>query len=157
MLKRALCLVLTVLMLFSLSGCKDIVVAGMFFWLIVTDEDTRAEKGDIFTFVLENEDALRIAIADGNFSAYEDNGIVIKVYAHSRYVEFNCGGYGMGSATAYVGFCYISDNDISAVPHMPDDGNLINPSGAGFVYQQGDDRCYAERICENFYYYEASY
>lgn len=156
MLKRALCLALTVLMLFSMSGCSER-IAGAFMWFLVTNDDDRAAKEDIFAFVSDNEDALRKAIADNDFTAFEDHEIIKDVYANERVVDFYCGGYGMGSATAYVGFCYISDNDISAVPHMPDDGNLINPSGAGFVYQQGDNCCYAERICENFYYYEASY
>lgn len=156
MLKRALCLALTVLMLFSMSGCSER-IAGAFMWFLVTNDDDRAAKEDIFAFVSDNEDALRKAIADNDFTAFEDHEIIKDVYANERVVDFYCGGYGLGAESAYVGFCYIPDNNITAVPGMPANGDLIKPSGAGFFYEEGDNRFYAERICENFYYYEASY
>ena len=56
MLKRALCLALTVLMLFSMSGCSER-IAGAFMWFLVANDDDRAAKEDIFAFVSDNEDA----------------------------------------------------------------------------------------------------
>ena len=154
--KKIICLILTVLVLFSLSGCSER-IAGAFMWFLVTTDDDRAAKEDIFAFVSDNEDALRKAIADNDYTAFAEHEIIKDVYANERVVDFYCGGYGLGAESAYVGFCYIPDNNITAVPGMPANGALIKPSGAGFFYEEGDNRFYAERICENFYYYEASY
>ena len=154
--KKIICLILTVLVLFSMSGCSER-IAGAFMWFLVANDDDRAAKEDIFAFVSDNEDALRKAIADNDYTAFAEHEIIKDVYANERVVDFYCGGYGMGAESAYVGFCYIPDNNITAVPGMPANGDLIKPSGAGFVYEEGDNRFYAERICENFYYYEASY
>ena len=156
MLKRALCLALTVLMLFSMSGCSER-IAGAFMWFLVANDDDRAAKEDIFAFVSDNEDALRKAIVDNDYTAFAEHEIIKDVYANERVVDFYCGGYGLGAESAYVGFCYIPDNNITAVPGMPVNGALIKPSGAGFVYEESDNRFYAEQICENFYYYENFY
>ena len=100
---------------------------------------------------------MRKAIADNDYTAFAEHEIIKDVYANERVVDFYCGGYGLGAESAYVGFCYIPDNNITAIPGMPANGALIKPSGADFFYEEGDNRFYAERICENFYYYENFY
>lgn len=154
--KKIICLILTVLVLFSLSGCSER-IAGAFMWLLAANDDDRAAKEDIFAFVSDNEGALRKAVADNDYTVFAEHEIIKGVYANERAVDFYCGGYGMGAESAYVGFCYIPDNNITAVPGMPANGVLIKPSGAGFVYEESDNRFYAEQICENFYYYENFY
>ena len=146
-------------MLFSLSGCSEIAASAVFLFFAATDvNDDRADQDAIFRFVRENEEELRQAIEAGDFSAFENKGIVKNVNADHEAVDFSCGGAGMGSATAYVGFYYTPDNDITAAWCAPP-SDAMTRLGNGYEWREpnGDNRYYTEQICENFYYYEASF
>lgn len=158
MIKKILSLLLVIIMLFSLSGCSDI-LGGAFFLFLVATGDDRAEKDDILVFVRENEKELLTAIENGDFSAFENTGFIKDIDADDTSVDFSCGGYGVGSGTFDVGFFYTPNNDMTAVWCAPSSPNLLIPSGNGFEWQEpnGDNRYYAEHICGNFYYYEASF
>ena len=160
MIKRGLSLFLAVMLLFSLSGCSEIAASAVFLFFAATDaNDDRADKDAIFQFVCDNEDELRQAIEVGDFSAFENKGIVKNINADHEAVDFSCGGAGMGSATAYVGFYYTPDHDITAAWCAPPSASTMTRVGNGYEWREpnGDNRYYTEQICENFFYYEASF
>lgn len=157
MIKKTFCLLLAVLLLFSLSGCREILAGGLFLLFAFTSDD-RADKSDIFEFVSENEAALLEAIETGDFSAFENQGFIGRIDADEAVVDFSCGGAGLGSGTAYAGFFYTPEQDMSAVWCAPSSGLLV-PAGNGYEWTEpgGDNRYYTEHICGNFYYYTASF
>lgn len=158
MFKKGLCLLLTVITLFSLSGCSETWGSAVFLFLVATGDD-RADKEDIFDFVRENEDALRKAIEAGDYSAFEHQGFIKDVSADESVVEFSCGGAGVGSGTAYVGFYYTPDNNMTALWCAPSSADSLKPFDGGYMWteENGDNQYYTEKIRENFYYYEASF
>lgn len=154
--RKGLCLLVAFLMLFSLSGCSDLVGIAAFFVLDVIGDD-RAEKDEIMAFVCENEAELMEAIEAGDLSAFEGQGVIKRINVNEAHIDFSCGGAGHGPNTAYVGFFYTADDDMTAVWYVPS-GEMI-PLGDGYEWLEpdGDNRYYAEHICGNFYYYEQSY
>ena len=158
MLKKGLALLLVVIMVFSLSGCLDILAGAYFLFLVATGDD-RADKDEVFDFVSENEEELLKAIEAGDYSAFENQGVIKDIDTYETVVDFYCGGAGVGSGTSYVGFYYTLENDMAAVWCAPSFASALTPSGNGFEWQEpnGDDRYYTEHICGNFYYYEASF
>ena len=157
--KKTICLLLVLCMLFSLAGCSEKVLGGALFYFLVATGDDRAGKNDIFEFVCEEEDALLKAVENGDFSAFENKGFIKGIDADPDVVDFSCGGAGVGSGTSYVGFYYTADNDMTAIWCAPSSVTSLTPSGNGFEWQEphGDNRYYTEHICGNFYYYEASF
>ncbi len=158
MARKSLSLLLAVIMMFTLSGCSTILGGAIFFFLVAAGDDS-ADKDEVFEFVSENEENLLKAIEDGDFSAFENQGFIKDIDAGKTVVDFSCGGAGVGSGTAYVGFYYTPENDMAAVWCAPSTASLLSPSGNGFAWQEpnGDNRYYTENICGNFYYYEASF
>lgn len=156
--KKVICVIFTFCIMCSLAGCADS-FGGTLFLFFTAANDDRANKETIVAFVCEQEDELLQAIEDRDFSAFEHKGFIQDISVGNAVVEFSCGGMGIGSATSYVGFYYTPDNDVSAVWCAPSSSALLIPSGNGFAWQEpnGDNRFYAEKICENFYYYEASF
>ena len=158
MLKKGLALLLAVVMVFSLSGCSELVCGAFFLFLVATGDD-RADKDEVVDFVIENEEELLKAIEAGDFSAFENQGFIKDIDPDETVVDFSCGGAGVGSGTSYVGFYYTSENDMAAVWCAPSSASALKPFGSGYEWQEpnGDDRYYTEHICGNFYYYEASF
>ena len=157
MLKKGLALLLAVIMVFSLSGCANILGSALFLFLVATGDDS-ADKDEVFDFVTENEEELLKAIEAGDFSAYENKGFIKDIDANATVVDFSCGGAGVGSGTSYVGFFYTPDDDMTAVWCAPYSEESLTPSGDGFRWQgDGDNRYYTEQICGKFYYYTASF
>ena len=156
MLKKGLALLLAVIMVFSLSGCSDILGGAFFLFLVATGDDS-ADKDEVFDFVSENEEELLKAIEAGDYSTFENQGFIKRIYTDETVVDFSCGGAGVGPNTSYVGFFYTLDNDMTAVWCAP--ASSLTPSGNGFEWQEanGDNRYYTEHICGNFYYYAASF
>ncbi len=163
MIKKLLCLLLSAMMLFSLSGCTNlidtVVGSAVFFYLCATDNDDRADKDEIFAFVSENEEALREAVESKDYSDFENKGIVQDINPDEECIEFSCGGAGMGPSTAYTGFYYTPNNDMSAVWCAPPSEDFLKKSGNGYAWEESgtDNRYYTEKICENFYYYESEF
>ena len=158
MLKKGLALLLAVIMVFSLSGCSDILGGAFFLFLVATGDDS-ADKDEVFDFVSENEEELLKAIEAGDYSAFENQGFIKDIDADETVVDFSCGGAGVGSGTSYVGFYYSPNDDMTAVWCAPSSVNSLTASGNGFEWQEqnGDNRYYTEHICGHFYYYEASF
>lgn len=158
MLKKGVALLLAIIMVFSLSGCSGILGGAFFLFLVATGDDS-ADKGEVFDFVSENEEELLKAIEAGDYSAFENQGFIKRIYTEETVVDFSCGGAGFGPNTSYVGFFYTPDNDMTAVWCAPPSAGVLYPSGDGYEWQEsnGDNRYYTEHICGNFYYYEASF
>lgn len=156
--KKIICVLLVLCMFLSLTGCSE-VLGGAFFRFLVAAVDDRAGKDAVFEFVREKENDLLKAIEAGDFSAFENQGIIRDIQAGEEVVDFSCGGAGVGSGTSYVGFYYTPNKDMTAVWCAPSSSNSLTPSGNGFAWQEpdGDNRYYTEQICGNFYYYEASF
>ena len=115
MLKKGLALLLTVIMVFSLSGCSDILGGAFFLFLVATGDDS-ADKDEVFDFVSENEEELLKAIEAGDYSAFENQGFIKDIDADETVVDFSCGVAGVGSGTSYVGFYYTLESDMAACP-----------------------------------------
>ena len=156
--KKILCVCLAVILVFSLSGCSDILGGAFFLFLVATGDDS-ADQDEVFEFVCEHEEELLQAIEEGDFSSFENQGFIKDIDADDTVVDFSCGGAGVGSGTSYVGFYYTLENDMAAVWCAPPSADSLTPSGDGFEWQEpnGDNRYYSEHICGNFYYYEASF
>ncbi len=159
MVKKGFCILLTVLMLFSLTGCDEILGSAAFLVCVITNEDDRADKAVVFEFVRENEEELLAAIESGDFSLYENQGFIKNIDADETIVDFSCGGAGVGSETFYTGFYYNSENDLAAAWCAPPSADALTPSGNGYIWYEdpGDNEYYVEKICEYFYYYEAAF
>lgn len=161
MLKRLLCLLLTGTLLFSLSACvgvKDL-WGGAFFLFLIAASDDRADKENIAAFVETHQDELLTCIQTHDYSALEKYKMIKSIDVGNGAVEFSCGGAGVGSGTAYCGFYYTAENDMTAVWCAPSSADALTPCGNGFVWHEthGDNRYYTENICEYFFYYEASF
>lgn len=121
--------------------------------------DNRISKDVIFALVTENESLLLDDIKNNNFDASKGLDGINKIVTSEDIIEFSCGGAGFGPSTAYCGFYYTEDDNITAIWCAPESETDLVPYENGFLYEQenGDNRYYTEKICENFYYYEAAY
>ena len=63
-------------------------------------------KGEIFNIVEENHEALIDYIQTGNLEYANEIKGIESVSSNEKFIEFNCGGKGMGSETSYWGFYY---------------------------------------------------
>lgn len=145
---------ITVIIVLSLSGC-----ASMFFLILTAIGDDRADKDEIIDFVTLNEESLREAIENDDYYEFENQGFIKEIDADETVVDFYCGGAGMGPATAYVGFYYSQDNDMTAIWCAPPPNSILDSLGKGYEWMEpnGDNQYYVEQICDNFFYYEAYY
>ena len=144
--KRAAVWILLACVLVSCTGCGDV-------WL------KRRER--VFGIVQENCDVLLADVAKADFTASAAIDGIEDVYpewtfGELDFVEYSCGGAGLGSSTAYYGFYYSREDDLDRIWCA---GTPLVPSGDGFLYEQpdGDNRYYTERIVDHFFYYEAAY
>lgn len=156
MLRKGLCLALTALLLFSLSGCGDFIELVRLIREI--QEDDRPSGEEMRQFVLENEDYLLQCIQAGEPEKLEGYGIIKSVYESGNYIEFSCEGSGFGSQTNYAGLFYSKNGNMNAArPHIsPED---MIQEGNGYLWEQpeGDNTYYVEHICGRFYYYLEHY
>ena len=74
--KKLLCILLVLCMLFSLSGCAEKILGSAVFLFLVATGDDSADKDEVFEFVCEKEDELLKAIEDEDFSAFENKGFI---------------------------------------------------------------------------------
>lgn len=157
--KRIICVLLAVIMMFSFSGCSLLrgFVEAVIFLQIIAASDDRASMEDIEAFVTQHTEELYRCIEAGDYSPLEQYSIIKEVSASEDAVDFYCGGAGVAPSTIYCGFFYSPDDDMTDVWCAPSSEEKLTPSGDGFEYTEGDNRYYTEKICDNFYFYEASY
>lgn len=126
--------------------------------------EDRATKETIISFVLEKEERIRNCIETGDYTSIENNKPIKEINFENNCVDFYCGGMGVASGSMYVGFFYSKEDDIKAVwcaPSLPE--HTLIPCDDGYIWKEvwtdegGDNTYYAEKICENIYYYEAHF
>lgn len=112
---------------------------------------------------MDNLDVLLSDIAQNDFTRTEQISDFESVWIehHSDtgkpdFVDYSCGGSGFGPNTAYWGFYYAEDDDMTRIWCA---GEPLVPDQNGYVYRQTDgDNCYyTERITDHFFYYEAMF
>ena len=140
--KKLLCILLVLCLLFSLSGCAEKILGSAVFLFLVATGDDSADKDEVIEFVCEKEEELLKAIENGEFSAFENKGFIKSIDTNETHVDFSCGGAGVGSGTSYVGFYYSPNDDMTVVWCAPSSANSLMPSGNGFEWQEehGDNR-----------------
>ena len=110
-------------------------------------------KKKILSYVKENKDIL------DDYAQNKKDDIVVVLEGHpvkvsyiDEYVDFFCGGFGIGPDGMYYGF-YISPNDIpmNIAFHQP-----LKKTKSGYRWEQESGNCYfyTEKIVMNYYYYE---
>lgn len=157
---KLLCLLLVICIPFSsLSGYVKIILVSPVVYILISANNERADKDEIFRFVCENEEELLKAIENENFSQFENNGFIKSIKVNGDHVDFSCGGTGIGSATSYVGFYYSPNDELNAIWCAPPSAQLLTPNKNGFEWKEtnGDNRYYTQHICGHFYYYKASF
>lgn len=155
-LKKAVCILSVVLMMFSFTACQAGDFSALSFFRMIMSSDDSTPKDQIFEFVNEHQEELIECAEKDDFSEFEGRGIVKSVYDSGTYTEFYCGGRGLAAGSSYYcGFFYSPHDSATAMwPHL-----TVSPKGNGFVYEEvnGDNRFYSEEIFDCFFYYEESY
>ena len=112
---------------------------------------------------MENLDVLLSDIARNDFTRTEQitdfESVSVQYDEDSdepAFVGYACGGSGFASSTAYWGFYYSADDDMTRIWCA---GEPLVPFQNGYTYHQpdGDDCYYTEPITDHFFYYEAYY
>ncbi len=149
----AACLLLAL----CLSGCGDLWRKIVFAWM-ATDDD-RVEKSEIFAYVQENEDSLLDCIGRNDYSAVLGSPVIRRIDTHNGYIDFDCGGAGMGPETSYRGFFYSEQDNLRAIWCAPREEESLSAKGKGYFWKEsgGDNTYYVEHICGHFYYYDAEF
>ena len=96
--KRAVIFVLVIMLCLSFAGCND-----------------ELSKEDVISLVNDNKDTILQDVSEGNFSDCEKISEIKEITKHDNYVEFYCGGKGMGGETSYCGFYYFANDDLQTV------------------------------------------
>lgn len=142
--KKVIQVVIVIFLTFLCSGCllKD-----------------NLEKGEIFKLVKKNEDIILKDIKNDSYNqTFKINGIKeIKPKIEDGYIDFYCGGVGIGSNTGYYGFYYSTNNEVNGLWFIDEKELVFN--GIGYLYKEkdGDNTYYTEKITDNFYYYEGHF
>lgn len=114
----------------------------------------RVSQQDIEQHVRENEALLQQVVALQDKALLGDDSLVKGVGFADEYCEFWCISMGLAPDGATKGFFYTAAADpYSAYCH---DGYV--PSGSGVLWHGGgDNTCYMEHICGNFYFFEETW
>lgn len=143
--KKLVSAVLMLCLLFGLTACSPL--------------DNMTSRERIFRVVEKNEELLRSCIESGDFTPLNRILIIGDISVKDSCIDFDCGGAGFGSQTAYCGFYYTESNDMYAIWCAPPHGESLTQQGSGYYWEQqdGDNTYYTEKICDNFYYYKATF
>lgn len=133
--KKLMLTLSALLILLSLCACKD-------------------QKENIRNLVINNQELLLQYITEGEAEKASEISGIESVYSRDGYTEFICSDSGMGSQTSYYGFCYIESDDLALLPphEWQEDGKTYSST-----VSDGDNKFYAEKLCDKFYYYEQHY
>ena len=147
--KRVVIFVLVIMLCLSFAGCND-----------------ELSKEDIISLVNNNKDTILQDVSEGDFSNCEKIPKIKEITKHDNYVEFYCGGKGMGGETSYCGFYYFANDDLQAVLNVlaqliggADTDVEFTTEDNGYIWRavEGDNSLYVEKIDNNLYYYYQSY
>ena len=118
------------------------------------------DKNEIFELVEKNQIEITDAIEKNNFENIEKIKGIENITVEENYIDFDCGGKGIGSETSYYGFYYSEDNEIDVKANIEyPKGETLKPDGKGYSWDEldGDNRFYVEKIIDGFFYYESHY
>lgn len=137
-------------------------VVSLVFMLLLTScsfSNAAADKADILNLFHDNRATIVSAVKDGNFDSVERIPGIHSVYQSNNYIDFSCGGAGLGSATDYRGFFYSKSDDLTAWNGGVCRADELETYGNGYQYRQpdGDNEYYVEQIEDHFFYYEAHF
>ncbi len=115
-------------------------------------------KDEIISLVLTNKESLLNDISKENYENCKRIPEIKEVNVHDHYIEFYCGGSGMGGETTYSGFCYFDAHVQQNIFDMLEQRSYVR-EGDGYIWRQadGDNIIYIEQITEAFYYYYLEY
>lgn len=118
------------------------------------------DKNEIIELVNENQIEITNAIENNNFENIEKIKGIEDITVEENYIDFYCGGKGIGSATSYYGFYFSKDNAIDVKENIEyPKGETLQQDGKGYSWNEsnGDNRFYVEKITDGFFYYESHY
>ena len=142
-------------------------------WLVLGNTNsTEDDKEEIISYVTDNKDTIvdvcdevigtkpSDVVINEEFEDIIDSDIIsdIKVHNSAGVVVFEGGQEGLMTSTFTWGFYYSAyDTVYNAVGWAPSFGEPeINKEGTSWKWiSAGDDYYYVEKICDNFYYYNA--
>lgn len=190
--------IITVILIISVIIIKNLTLIE---FLMLATQDNRMSKEKITKYVTQNQETIETAISDfinknpdtdGNITELigipECKGIKgVYFYPRKEFypidatrIQFECGGYGMGSETGYAGFYYslsepkVELNNLENEADMSFLGyysmsyasiggnggnNKFKPYDKGWRWREagGDNTVYIEHIVGDFYYYLEEY
>lgn len=153
MLRKIICAVFTVVMIFTLSGCEWLLLP-----IIIEQSNDIKSKEEIIAFVQENRDKLLASIKQRQPETLEGFGIIKSVYEGGNYIEYYCGGSGFGSQTNYSGFIYAKNGNINAArSDISLDAMVEKDDGYYWHDEVGDNTYFVVHICDRFFYYYEHY
>ncbi len=117
------------------------------------------DKEDIIKVFNKNEETIIEAVKNNSFEQVKKISGIQNVYVGDDYIDFECGGSGMGPSTHYYGFFYSPDDNLTAWNGGACPKDELKENGNGFRWEQkeGDNIYYVEKIGEHFFYYEAHF
>lgn len=148
-----------------LIGCSSVflisVIAfvSLVIWFYCELNDNLSKK-EIFNLVNKNYAIILEDIKENDFSDSEKIKGIKDISCSESYIDFYCGGRGMGSETSYFGFYYSEKNAIDVKENFDyPKGEVLKQDGKGYSWDEvdGDNRFYVEKIMDGFFYYETHY
>lgn len=191
--KKKIAIITVIVVIIAVVIIKSIPIIG---FLILATKDDCMGKEEIIKYVTQNHEKIEAAVSDFiNENPYADGDIaelidipkcdgIKTIYFHKKEdffpinderIQFECGGYGLGSATGYAGFYYslsgttIETNVKTGAANMSFLGYYTRgaggnnykfiPNGEGWRWKEvdGDNTVYIEHIVGDFYYYLEEY
>lgn len=129
--------------------------------MLFTGCNDEPSKNDIITAVNQNCSTFVQCIENDNYDKCKTISIIKEIIDHNEFIEFYCGGSGLGGETSYKGFYYFDDGSIDNITNLL--GNYIGndnltfaKSGSGYLWVEdnGDNSLYIEIITDHFVYFE---
>ena len=143
---RTLSFVLSILLLFSLTGCS---------WNLTS-------KKKIIKLYRRNESTFIAAVGSGDLTSVKKlrgiREISTRGEGEDAEIEFYCGGTGLVPSSSYYGILYIEKAD-TVFLQLIDSSSEWFADGDGYRYKQadGDNDFYYEPLGNGFFYYEEHY
>ena len=124
-----------------------------------------ATKAEIFVAVEKEHPTIIQCMQTNNYDDCKKISIVKEITQYDDYVDFYCGGSGMGGQTSYRGFYYFENDELEYIQVCLGElidgngGNMFIPCGNGYLWQEkgGDNTFYFEKIANHIYYYEQEF
>lgn len=162
-LKQTICVLLLLCITASVAACaadtKTDVEQLLFLRLLNqlnNDEKSYDELKELFDGDCA---AINAAVRDGRYEDLTELDWIESATESDGYVDFYCGGSGMGSQTNYTGFFYTPDDDPLAMWRGAFTANEFVETEDGWEYTEsgGDNVFRVRRLAGGYYYYHLHY